>query len=129
VEKAGGVEPPLHLPLSARRQFRFTDKNMNKKLITLVSAAVIAAILSLWAILRLSSIGQSHSLMSDAIAVTSSLLALPLRLYVLFVLGEDGHWTGWSLALLPLLLGLSGLMWGIIVERVTWMFSGRKMAK
>ena len=93
---------------------------MNKKLIGLVSAAVIAAILSLWTILRLSPIGQSHNLVSDAIAILTSLLALPMRLYVVFILGEKGSW---SLPVLILLLGLSGVMWGIIVERVVWVMS------
>jgi hypothetical protein len=98
---------------------------MNKKLIGLVSAAVIAAILLLWTILRLSPIGQSHNLVSDAIAILTSLLALPMRLYVVFIQGEKGSW---SLPVLILLLGLSGVMWGIIVERVVWVMS-KKAAK
>ena len=65
---------------------------MNKKIIALVSVAVIAAILALWSILRLSPIGQSHNAISDTIAVVLSLLALPMRLYVIFVSGENGSW-------------------------------------
>ena len=99
---------------------------MNKKLIGLVSAAVIAAILLLWTVLRLSPIGQSHNLVSDTIAVVTSLLALPMRLYVVFILGEKGSW---SLPMLILLLGLSGVMWGVIVERIVWIFSARNAAK
>lgn len=102
------------------------DKCMNKKLITLVSVAVIAAILVLWAILRLSPIGHSHNLVSDTIAVVSSLLGLPMRLYVIFFSSED---SSWSLPMLLLLLALSGLMWGIIVERTVWIVLKRKTAK
>jgi hypothetical protein len=96
---------------------------MNKKLIGLVSAGVIGAVLLLWAILRLTPIGQSHNLVSDTIAVVSSLLALPMRLYVVFVIGEKGSW---SLPVLILFLGLSGLMWGVVVERVIWVLSKGK---
>ena len=53
-----------------------------------------------------------------------ALLALPMRLYVIFVAGENGHWS--SLPLLLLFLGLSGLMWSIIVERIAFVFSKRK---
>jgi len=99
---------------------------MNKKIITLVSVGVIAAILVLWAILRLTPIGHSHNLVSDTIGVVSSLLGLPMRLYVIFFSSED---SSWSLPTLVLLLALSGLMWGAIVERTVWIISKRKTAK
>ena len=97
---------------------------MNKKLITWVSVAVVAGILLLWTVLRHSPFGQSHNFGNDTIGIMLALLALPMRLYVIFVAGENGSWS--SLPLLVLFLGLSGLMWGFIVERVVWIFSKRK---
>lgn len=96
---------------------------MNKRLIAWVSVAVVAGILLLWTLLRYSSFGQSHNLANDTIGVMLALLALPMRLYVIFISGENGHW---SLPVLILFLALSGLMWGLIVERVVWMLSKRK---
>ena len=93
---------------------------MNKQLIAWVSVAVMVAILLLFAVLRLSPLGQSHNFVSDTIGVVLGLLALPMRLYVIFISGENGHW---SLPLLILFLGLSGLMWGIVVERVVSVFA------
>jgi hypothetical protein len=97
---------------------------MNKKLIAWVSVAVVAGILLLWTVLRHSPFGQSHNLGNDTIGIMLALLALPMRLYVIFVAGENGSWS--SLPLLVLFLGLSGLMWGIIVERVIFVFHKRK---
>ena len=100
---------------------------MNKKIITLVSVAVIAAIFLLmaiqWAFDRLMPFGQSHN---DTIEVVATLLVLPVRLYAFFVYGDHGSW---SLPVLILLLALSGLMWGVIVERIVWMFSKRNTAQ
>ena len=98
-------------------------KNMNKKLLAWVSVAVIAGIVLLWTVLRHSPFGQSHNVANDTIGVMLALLALPMRLYVIFVSGESGSW---SLPALVLFLVLSGLMWGLIVERVVWMLSKRK---
>ena len=100
--------------------------HMNKKLVAWVFVAVVAGILLLWTLLRHSLFGQSHNLANDTIGVMLALLALPMRLYVIFISGENGHW---SLPVLILFLGLSGLMWGLIVERIVWMFSKRKTAK
>jgi hypothetical protein len=99
---------------------------MNKRIITLVSVAVVAAILLLLAIGRLLPIGESHTLVSGTIEVVATLLALPVRLYALFIYGDHGSW---SLPVLILLLALSGLMWGVIVERLVWMFSKRNTAQ
>jgi len=96
---------------------------MNKKLTAWVSVAVVACILLLWTILRHSPFGQSHTFANDAIGVILALLALPMRLYVIFVSGENGHW---SLPVLILFLALSGFMWGLIVERAVWMLSKLK---
>ena len=106
---------------------------MNKKIITLVSVAVVAAILLLLAIGQLNHkladwllAGQSHNLVSETIEVVATLLALPVRLYAFFIYGDHGSW---SLPVLILLLALSGLMWGVIVERIVWIFSKRNTAK
>ena len=104
---------------------------MNKKIITSVSVAVIAAIFLLmaieWSIDRLMPIGQLHHLAFNSIEVVASLLALPARFYAfLFNPGWHGFW---SLPILILLLALSGLMWGVIVERIVWICSKRNTAQ
>ena len=99
---------------------------MNKKIIALVWVAVIAAILLLLAIGRLTPIGQSHNLVSETIEVAATFLALPVRLYAFFIYGDHGSW---SLPVLILLLALSGLMWGVVVERIVWIFSKRNTAQ
>ena len=103
---------------------------MNKKIITLVSFAVIPALFLVavieWAIARLMPYDHSHNLALNVIEVVTTLLALPVRLYAFFVYGDHGSW---SLPVLILLLALSGLMWGVIVERIVWMFSKRNTAQ
>ena len=99
---------------------------MNKKLIMLVSIAVIAAIFLLFAIGRLIPVDQSHGFISGAVEVLATLLALPVRLYALFVYGDHGSWL---LLVLILLLAMSGLMWGVIVERTVWILSKRNAAQ
>jgi len=107
-----------------------TKNIMNKKLITLVAVAVIAAIFLLWAVGRfmdwLVPTGQLHDLVSGTINVVATLVALPVRLYAYFIYGDHGSW---SLPVLIFLLALSGLMWGIIVERIDWVFSRRNTAQ
>ena len=101
---------------------------MNKKLITLVSFAVIPAMFLVavieWASGRLLPYRQSHNLGVNAIEVVATLLLLPVRLYAFFVLGDGAHGS-WSLPVLILLLAMSCLMWGVIVERIVWIFSKR----
>ena len=104
---------------------------MNKKIITLISVAVIAAVFLLmaidWAIGRLMPIGQPHkNVVFNTIEVVASVLALPVRLYAFFIYGDHGSW---SLPVLILLLAMSGLMWGVIVERIVWIFSKRNTAQ
>ena len=104
---------------------------MNKKIITSVSVAVVAAIFVLmaiqWAIDRVMlPFGQAHNSVYNPIEVVATLLALPVRLYAFFVYGDHGSW---SLPVLILLLALSGLMCGVIVERIVWMFSKRSTAQ
>jgi len=103
---------------------------MNKRVITLVSVAVIPAMflasVSEWAIGRLLPYGPSHNLAVKTIDVVATALALPVRLYAFFVYGDHGSW---SLPVLILLLATSCLMWGVIVERVLWLFSKRNTAR
>lgn len=98
--------------------------NMNKKIITLVSVADVAVILVLWLVLRHSPFGPSHNFPNDMIALALSLSGLPMRLHAIFV-GEN---SSWSPPVLVFSLILSGLMWGIIVERIAWVMSRRKRA-
>src|SRR5215472_11250839 len=90
-------------------------KNMNKKIIALVSVAVIASVPVLGAIARLMPDDQPHNLVSDTIELVASLLILPVRLYAFYVYGDHGSW---SFPVLILLLALSGLIWGVLVERI-----------
>jgi len=80
---------------------------MNKRVITLVSVAVIPAMflasVSEWAIGRLLPYGPSHNLAVKTIDVVATALALPVRLYA--------------------------FLWGVIVERVLWLFSKRNTAR
>jgi hypothetical protein len=99
---------------------------MNTKIITLVSVTMVAAILLLLAIGRLMPVVESHNLVSDTIEVVATLLALPVRLSAFFIYGDN---RSWSLPVLILLLALSGLMWGVIVERIVWIFSRRSTAQ
>jgi hypothetical protein len=95
---------------------------MNKRLLVWSSSGVVAAILVFFSVINLTPLGQSHAVL-DTIGITLLLLALPMRLYVIFVLGEDGHW---SLPVFFLFLALSGLMWGVIVERIHRVIARRK---
>jgi hypothetical protein len=96
---------------------------MNKKLLVWVSVGVVAAILLLLGAIRLTPVGDSEGLPRLIIGTALSLLALPMRLYVIFFLGEDGHWF---LPAFVFLLVLSGLMWGVIVERVAHLLSKKR---
>ena len=91
-----------------------------------IDGAVNAAIFVLWGIGRLIPIGQSHNLVSDIIEVVATSLAFPVRLYAFFIYGDHGSWS-WPV--LICLLALSGLMWGVIVERIVWIFSKRNTAQ
>ena len=95
---------------------------MNKKIITLVSVAVIGAMFSLmaiqWGANRLMPNGQN--LVSESIEVMASVLLFPVRLYAFFIYGDRGSW---SIPVLILLLAFTCLMWGVIVERILGRFS------
>jgi hypothetical protein len=103
---------------------------MNKKIIMLVSVAAIPAMLLLagidWAFGRLMPYGQSQDLVLKTVDVVASLLALPVRLYAFFVYHDHGSWP---IPVLILLLAMSCLMWGVIVERVVWLLSKRNTAR
>ena len=86
---------------------------------------MVAGILLLLAIGRLMPIDQPPNLVSGTIEVVATLLALPVRLYAFFIYGDHGSW---SLPVLILLLAMSGLMWGVVVERIVWIFSKRNSA-
>ena len=98
---------------------------MNKKIITSVSVAVVVTILMLLDIGRLMPVDRSPRLVSFIIEVVASVLALPVRLYAFFIYDRGS----WSLPVLVLLLAMSGLMWGVIVERIVWIFSKRNTAQ
>ncbi len=88
---------------------------MNKKILLSVSACVVAAILVLVALLGTPM--AAHPVFGHVIALPLVVLALPMKLYVHFVIGEDGQWP--SLIIFVAFLMLSGLMWGFIAERLT----------
>jgi hypothetical protein len=95
---------------------------MNKKLVALFSLGVMLAIVVLWSIFRIPSIGNGNSVFSLVIKVILLILAFPMKLYVDFV---QGHGS-WPLPLLMLFLALSGLFWGIVLERLVASFSATK---
>ncbi len=103
----------------------------------MVAVADLAAISALLAVGRL--MDRPHNLVSDTVDVVGSvvalpvrnlvsgaidalctMLALPVRLYAFYICGEHGSW---SLPVLLSLLAMSGLMWGVIVERIVWIYS------
>ena len=92
---------------------------INKKLIIGTSAVVVLAIIALQLLLRHSALG-GNSVIGPVIAILLTILALPMRLYVLLVLGGNGSW---SLPVAIVFLILSGLLWGIITERVSFLLS------
>ncbi len=87
---------------------------MNKKLLLFVAAGVMVAIVLLLALLRATPLGQMPFI-AHAIVVPLLLLAFPMRLYVMFVSGENGHWHP---SIFVVLVALSGLLWGLVVERI-----------
>ena len=98
---------------------------VNKKLIFGVAVGTVAAFLVLWlGILRNTPIGH-HSVIGPAITWLAVILGWPLKLYVILFPGEDGSWP---LPVLILFLVLTGLMWGIIVERAVYWLSKKPMA-
>jgi hypothetical protein len=118
--------PSVKLCGTSAMEYLFEVVNhVNKKLLASVSVGVVVAILLLLGLLRLTPLGELHSLASSIVGAALCLLALPMRLYVMFVLGEDGHW---SLPVLLFFLMLSGLMWGVIVERVASLLGKRSSA-
>ncbi len=90
---------------------------INKRLFIETSTTVVVAIVVLQLLLRHSALG-GNSVIDPLIAILLTIMALPMRLYVLLRLGENGSW---SLAVAILLLMLSGLLWGIITERVIFL--------
>ena len=86
---------------------------MNKKLVLVATSAVIVGIIVLFTLLR--SIGQTHEIAGSIIAGVLSVLAFPIRLYVFFVRGDNGSW---SIPVLIFFLVSSGLIWGVIIERI-----------
>lgn len=92
---------------------------INKRLLIGTSTGVAAAIVVLQLLLRHSALG-GNGVIGPAIAILLTILALPMRLYVLLALGENGSW---SLPVAIILLMVSGLLWGIITERVVFLLS------
>jgi len=95
---------------------------MNKKLVALFSVGVMLAIVVLWSIFRIPSIGNGNTVFSLVIKAILLILAFPMKLYVDFV---QGHGS-WPLPLLMLFLALSGLFWGIVLERLVALLSATK---
>ena len=87
---------------------------MNKKLVALFSLGVMLVIIVLWSIFRIPSVGNGSSVFSLAIKAILLTLAFPMKLYADFV---QGHGS-WPLPLLFVFLALSGLLWGIVLERL-----------
>jgi hypothetical protein len=95
---------------------------VNKKLLFGVAVGAVAALLVLWlGVLRNTPLGQ-HNVIGPAIVLIVLILGWPMKVYAILFLGENGSWP---LPVLVLFLILTGLMWGIIVERAVYWRSGR----
>lgn len=97
-------------------------RRMNKKLVALFSLGVMLLIIALWSLFRIPSVGNGNSVFTFAIKAILLILAFPLKLYADFV---QGHGS-WPLPLLILFLAISGIIWGIVLERLVAFFSGTK---
>jgi len=99
---------------------------INKKLLFGASAAIVVAILVLWiGLLRNSPLGQ-NDFFAPVIMLLLLILAWPMKVYVIFASGgANGHWP---LPLLVLFLAMSGLFWGILIERAADRLSRRRTA-
>lgn len=95
---------------------------MSKKLVALFSLAVMLAIVFLWSIFRIPSIGNGNTVLSFAIKAILLVLAFPMKLYADFV---QGHGS-WPIPLLVGFLALSGFIWGILLERLVAVLSKNK---
>jgi hypothetical protein len=98
---------------------------MNKKLAALFSLGVMLAIIALWSIFRIPSIGKGNTLLSFAIKTILLILAFPMKLYADLV---QGHGS-WPIPLLVVFVALSGFIWGIILERLVAVASKAKSRK
>jgi hypothetical protein len=100
--------------------------DVNKKLIGLFAVGVMLAIIALWSLVRIPSIGNANNLFAVTTKAILLILAFPMKLYVE---SGQGHHGSWPLPLLARLLALSGMIWGIILERLLWMISRGKSRK
>jgi hypothetical protein len=100
--------------------------DVNKKLVGLFAVAVMLAIIALWSLVRIPSIGNANNLFAVTIKAILLILAFPMKLYVE---AGQGHHGSWPLPLLAGLLALSGMIWGIIMERLLWVISRGKLRK
>jgi hypothetical protein len=97
---------------------------MNKRIFVFALLLVVTADLILWTVLRLSPTVHHNGLLSLLVQAALTILGFPVRLYVMFVLGENGSW---GLSGLPILIGLlliSGALWGFAIERACYVLKG-----
>lgn len=96
--------------------------HMNKRIFFFASSAVVAADLILWLVLRLSSAAHNDGVLSLLLQTILAILGLPVRLYVIYVLGESGSWGIFGVPILIALLLISGMLWGFVIERACCSF-------
>jgi hypothetical protein len=113
--KKGEKESNSRLDARTHR-FMLDQKLVNKKLFVFGSAISVALLILLWTVLRLTWVGQSPNPLGLLVGTVLAVLAFPLRLYVIFVMGENGSWP---IPVLIAFLILTGLFWGFLVERAT----------
>jgi hypothetical protein len=92
---------------------------MNKKLITYTAVTVIALIIVAWTLIRTTELGHLEGTLGLVLQIFLLILAFPLKLYVVLFMSTN---DSWSLPVLGCMLLLSGIVWGIIVERASHFF-------
>lgn len=87
---------------------------MNRKIIAYTAAIVIGLIILTWTLIRTTALGHLEGTSSLILQVFLLVLAFPLRLYVVLFMSTN---DSWSLPILACMLLLTGIFWGVIVER------------
>ncbi len=88
---------------------------VNKKVVVGAGFGAILLFLLLWTGLRQHWFGENPFVQSS-VGLAIGVLGFPLKLYVMSVTGEH---SSWSLPMFLLLLGFTGVFWGLLVARLS----------
>ena len=95
---------------------------MNKRFAGLAAITVIVTIIALWCLLRIPSIGNAHSVVSTAVQTALLVLGFPVVICARLFVGQGS----WPLPLLISVVALSGIIWGLIIERLAFGLTKQK---